>query len=458
MPNKKNIESSVLPKTEIPEVIECELENLTPWEGNPRIHNEKQLAALETSIKKFGFRAPVVADEDGVILAGHGRVEAARRAGLNTIPVAIAAGLSEAEKRAYVLADNKISQMSFWDKSMLTGEIEFLIEDKFEIETTGFSTAEIDIMLEDTTLPEESDYENLQPQDVVDDLIVARKNDVWVLGKHKLFCGDALEPSSYGEIMKRDEDAQMCITDPPYNVKINGHVCGSGKKKHKEFAMASGEMSSGEFIDFLAKAFENIAYKCQEAAIVYCFMDWRHMEEILDAGGQVFGKPRQLCVWGKDNAGMGTFYRSQHELIFVFKHGEEPHINNFELGQNGRYRTNIWFYPGVNSFTGKGYKHLELHPTVKPVGLIADAIRDCSHRNGIILDPFAGSGTILIAAERTGRCARAIEFEPKYIDIAIRRWQRVTGKHAIHERSGLTFTERSDFFATGGEEEPCVRI
>ncbi len=222
--------------------------------------------------------------------------------------------------------------------------------------------------------------------------------------------------------------------------------------------MASGEMTSGEFTDFLARSCGNIASYCQEGAIVYCFMDWRHMREMLDAGEQVFGKLRQLCIWGKDNAGMGTFYRSQHELIFAFKHGKAPHINNFQLGQHGRYRSNVWSYPGVNTFTGKGFKQLALHPTVKPVSLIADAIRDCSHRGGIILDPFAGSGTILIAAERTGRAARAIEYEPRYVDVAIRRWQRVTGKNAVHLKTGATFKERSEFLAAGGVDEPCVKL
>jgi DNA modification methylase len=233
----------------------------------------------------------------------------------------------------------------------------------------------------------------------------------------------------------------MVITDPPYNVAINGHVCGSGGIKHKEFAMASGEMSQSEFTVFLSTMFTHLHTFVQDGAIVYSFMDWRHMREIQDAALPIFGAPRQLCIWTKDNGGMGTFYRSQHELVFVFKKGDAPHINNFELGQYGRYRTNVWNYPGVNTFNGQGYKLLALHPTVKPVSLIADAIRDCSHRKGIVLDPFAGSGTILIAAERTGRHARAIEFDPQYVDVAIMRWQRVTGKQAVLSSTGQSWDQ-----------------
>ena len=433
--------------------------DLTAWEGNPRKHSDKQIVALMAAIKKLGFRVPIITNPEGVVMAGHGRLEAAQRLGLEEVPTIVAEGLTKTQQRGFVVGDNKLASMSTWDKDLLLQEVEILLEEEFEIETTGFSTAEIDIMIDGAAEPEGPDKEDLQPQDVgEEEMVVTKFGDVWKLDQHRIVCGDALKESSYAAIMIDGELAQMCVTDPPYNVKIDKHVCGSGKTKHKEFAMASGEMSRGEFTDFLATSCANIALKCQEGAIVFCFMDWRHMREMLDAGEQVFGKLRQLCVWGKDNAGMGTFYRSQHELIFAFKHGEAPHINNFELGQYGRYRSNIWSYPGVNTFSGKGYKQLSMHPTVKPVSLIADAIRDCSHRNGIILDPFAGSGTILIAAERTGRMARAIEYEPGYVDVAIRRWERVTGKTAVHERSGMTFQERMEFFAAGGVEDPYVAV
>jgi len=413
---------------------------LKAWPDNPRSHSDKQLIKLQDSIQKFGFTAPVLIDESGVILSGHGRVQAAIALELPTIPVRVLQGLSESKKRAYVIADNKLSQLAKWDEDLLKSELNILIQDDFDIELTGFSTAEIDIMFEDVG-PSSSALEadDLQADDVQDQ-IVSRPGDLWLLGDHRLYCGDALKEASYAALMQ-GELAQMVITDPPYNVAINGHVCGSGDVKHKEFVMASGEMSQDEFTNFLGTAFLRIHEHAQDGAIVYGFMDWRHIQEMQAGAAPYFGQPRQLCVWAKDNAGMGTFYRSQHELVFVFKKGDIPHINNFELGQHGRYRTNVWNYPGVNTFKGSGYKLLALHPTVKPVGMIADAIRDCSHRKGLILDPFAGSGTILIAAERTGRYARAIEFEPQYIDVGVLRWQRITGKQAVLAATGQTWDE-----------------
>jgi DNA modification methylase len=414
-------------------IVERAPGDLKPWPTNPRTHSDKQLAKLKASMTKFGFTAPVLVDEAGVVLGGHGRVQAAKELGLASIPTRVISGLSQADKRAYVIADNKIPMLAAWDLGLLKSEMELLINDDFEIETTGFSTAEVDLMFENHP----SDPAELQPEDVVDE-VVTLAGDLWQLGDHFLLCGDALAADAYKLVMNGAQ-AQMSITDPPYNVPINGHVCGSGKVKHKEFAMAAGEMSASQFTAFLQTAFSHMHTVAADGAVNYIFMDWRHSEEVLAAARPLFGAPRQLCVWVKDNAGMGTFYRSQHELVYVFKKGSAPHINNFELGQHGRYRTNVWSYPGVNTFKGKGYELLALHPTVKPVGLIADAIRDCSHRKGVILDPFAGSGTVLIAAERTGRHARAIELDPQYVDVAIHRWQRTTSKQAVLVATGQTW-------------------
>lgn len=416
-------------------------DNLKPWPNNPRTHSEKQLVKLKASIQRFGFTAPVLVDELNVILSGHGRVQAARELGLSAIPTRLITGLSETKKRAYVIADNKLSQLSGWDNNLLKSEMEILITEDFDIEVTGFSTAEIDIMMDGTEESVESNPDDLRPEDI-EVTAVSQEGDLWQLGNHLLLCGDALNPDCYTMLMQ-GELAQMVITDPPYNVKIKGHVCGSGQIKHKEFAMASGEMSTSEFTNFLSQAFQQIFNTLQEGAIVYSFMDWRHVSEIIEAANPIFGTPRQLCVWVKDNGGMGTFYRSQHELVYVFKKGDAPHINNFELGQHGRYRTNVWNYPGVNTFKGKGFELLALHPTIKPVSMIADAMRDCSHRKGVVLDPFAGSGTVLIAAERTGRHARAIELDPQYVDVAIKRWQRITGKQAILKATELTWDQVS---------------
>jgi DNA modification methylase len=420
-------------------IVEKSLSMLKPWPGNPRTHSEKQLAKIKASIRKFGFTAPVLIDEDNVILSGHGRVMAAKELGLELIPTREISGLSQAKKRAYVIADNKIAEQSKWDGGLLKSELNLLMQEEFDIETTGFSTAEIDLLFDDSPEPGSADPDDLRPEDVQSE-IVSRLGDLWVLGSHRLLCGNSLDAANY-ELLLQGQLVQLVIQDPPFNVPIKGHVCGSGKIKHKEFAMASGEMTQSEFTAFLNTVFSHLKVVMQDGAILFNFMDWRHMREVLDGAGPVFGEMRQLCVWAKDNGGMGSFYRSQHELVFVFKKGDAPHINNFELGQFGRYRTNVWNYPGVNTFKGKGYELLAMHPTVKPVSLIADALRDCSHRKGIVLDPFAGSGTILIAAERTGRHARAIEFDPQYVDVAIARWQRITGKQAVLESTGQTWEE-----------------
>ncbi len=425
---------------------------LKPWPKNPRHHSDKQLFKLKASIKEFGFTVPVLIDEEDVILSGHGRIQAAKELGLASVPTRVLCGLTTPQKRAYVLADNKLALLSSWDDGLLKEEMEILIDLDFNVELTGFSSAEVDIML-DTTGTMAADPGDLQPQDIAAE-VVSVPGDLWVLGNHRLLCGDALAADGYQAVMQSDL-AQMVITDPPYNVPIAGHVCGNGKVKHKEFAMASGEMSSPEFSTFLAKAFTQTHAYSQDGAIHFYFMDWRHMQEIQAAAQPMFGPLKQLCVWVKDNGGLGAFYRSQHELVFVFKKGEAPHINNFELGQHGRYRTNVWNYPGVNTFTGKGYELLAMHPTVKPVSLIADAIRDCSQRKGVILDPFAGSGTILIAAERTGRQARAIELDPQYVDVGIHRWQRITGKQAVLAATGQTWeqvrAERPQSAANGSQ-------
>jgi hypothetical protein len=302
-------------KTSISGIVERSPADLKPWPTNPRTHTDKQLTKLIASIRTFGFTIPVLVDDDGVILSGHGRVQAALKLNLLSIPTRVISGVTEAMKRAYVIADNKLALLSSWDLPLLTSEMALLIESDFEIETTGFSTAEIDLMF-----PEDSgNPDDLQEEDIVT-AVVTRPGDLWQLGTHRLLCGNALEAAAYQTVL--DVRAQMVITDPPYNVPIDGHVCGSGKVKHKAFAMASGEMSSSQFTSFLQSALTHLAASVIDGAIVYAFMDWRHGAQLQAAAEPVFGPPRQLCVWVKDNAGMGTFYRSQHELVYVFKKGD----------------------------------------------------------------------------------------------------------------------------------------
>ena len=398
------------------------IEALAPWARNARTHSKKQVRQIAASIRQFGFTNPVLIDEAGTILAGHGRVAAAKLLGMTEVPCLRIEHMSENEKRAYVLADNKLALNAGWDEDFLAAELGALVSADldFDVGLTGFSIPEIDGILE-TVKPEE-------PGDPQDDFIPygapsrVGPGDVWRLGAHRLICGDALEPGVVATLMG-SEQARMVFTDPPYNVPIDGHVGGSGKTKHREFAMASGEMSSEEFTGFLQRAFERLVEHSVDGSIHFICMDWRHMPEILAAGEAVFDELKNLIVWVKDNGGMGAFYRSRHELIFTFKHGTAPHINTFELGQHGRYRTNVWQYRGVNTLRPGRMEELALHPTVKPVQMIADAIRDVSGRGDIVLDVFGGSGSTLIAAEKTGRRARLCELDPIYCDRILARWE-----------------------------------
>lgn len=395
---------------------------LRPWPTNARTHSKKQLRQLQKSIETFGFTNPVLIDDDGAILAGHGRVEAAKALNMDEVPCIRIRHMSEDEKRAYVLADNKLALNAGWDEELLATELGVLLESDlgFDIDVTGFSIPEIDGLIEGLEPEEAGDPED----DATPDRAARRVcvGDVWRLGAHRLVCGDALDPDVVDLLMAGGE-ARMVFTDPPYNVKIDGNVGGLGKIRHREFAMASGEMTPSEFAAFLKTAFENLVAHSIDGAIHFICMDWRHMGEMLEAGGRVYSELKNLIVWAKDNGGMGAFYRSRHELIFAFKVGAAAHVNSFELGQHGRYRTNVWEYRGVNSGGAKRLEELALHPTVKPVQMIADAIKDVSGRGEIVMDIFGGSGSTLIAAEKTGRRARLIELDPIYCDRIIARWE-----------------------------------
>jgi len=258
---------------------------------------------------------------------------------------------------------------------------------------------------------------------------MTQRGDLWLLGEHRVLCADALIAESYVRLLG-GERADMVFADPPYNVAIEGNVSGHGATKHDDFAMATGEMSPAEFAKFLQDSFSLVGQHSIDGAIHFICMDWRHLEELLGATKTIYSELKNICVWNKSNAGLGSLYRSKHEFIFVFKNGTKPHVNNIDLGRFGRSRSNVWDYAGHNGFNGTKSK-LVLHPTVKPVALVADAIRDCSNRNNIILDPFSGSGTTLIAAEKTGRKARLIEIDPRFVDVTIRRWQNLTGGTAV---------------------------
>lgn len=360
---------------------------------------------------------------------------------MKTVPTLALSHLSEAERRAYVLADNKLALNAGWDREILAIEFQGLIDLDFDLEITGFSLAEIDFTLD------EASEASPDGTDAAEDEIpepsgepVTRMGDLWQLGRHRLLCGDTRNAVTLDLLMGHDK-ADLVFTDPPYNVAIDGNVCGLGSVKHREFAFASGEMSRPQFVTFLNDTLGNIARVMRDGAIAYVCMDWRHMSEMVEAGEACFTELKNLVVWNKTNGGMGAFYRSKHELVFVFKQGTAPHTNSFRLGETGRYRTNVWDYAGISSIGANRSEDLAMHPTVKPVALIADAIRDCSRRGEVVLDGFGGSGSTLIAAQQTGRLARLIEYDPLYCDTIVRRWQAYTGKQARIVGSKDSFDE-----------------
>jgi DNA modification methylase len=419
--------------------------DLKPFPGNPRRHPEDQIARLMRSIERV-WTNPILIDETRTILAGHARLEAAKGLGRSEVPTLTIAGLSAAEKRAVVIADNRLPEQAVWDFDLLREHFKQLIEIDFDVELSGFSTGEIDLVLDGKPAPAATDpADDLTGLD--DGPAVSRPGDVWELGRHRLICGDASHDTSYQALLHGDF-AQMIVADPPYNVPINGHAVGRGKTRHREFPMAAGEMSEEAYTAFLGSFIRNAVAFSANGSIHYLFIDWRHLPELLAAARPLYLNWKNLLVWNKNNAGQGSFYRSKHELIGVFKNGSAPHVNNFGLGGKGRHRSNVLDYPSVNCLHPARRGELDLHPTVKPTALIADLIRDCSRRNGIILDPFGGSGTTILAAERTGRVARVIELDPLYVDLAIRRCEQTTGVLARHAELGLNLTDLTEQRAT----------
>ena len=411
---------------------------LQPYAKNARRHPKKQIKQIAASIREIGFVVPVIVDRGDSIIAGHGRVEAAKALGMEQVPTVQLDGLTEAQVRTLRLADNKLALGAEWDWELVAEELESLSALNVDLDLTGFSQAEIDLNLDAIR---ESDPRDRPPEDEtpgVGDVAVSRPGDLWALGRHLVLCGDARSADDIARLMN-GQQVDLVFTDPPYNVPIDGHARGRGRVRHRDFDMAVGEMSQAEFTAFLAETLGNAAGVCRDGAIAFVCMDWRHIGELLSAGARVFSELKQLCVWNKANGGMGAFYRSKHEMVFVFKVGQAEHINTFGLGETGRHRTNVWDYPGVTSFGSGRDEALAIHPTVKPVALVADAIKDCSKRGGLVLDPFGGSGSTLIAAQTCGRSARLIEYDPLYCDTIIRRYERYTGKTATLLDTGQSF-------------------
>ena len=421
------------------------IEQIKPNTNNTRTHSKKQIGRIAASIRELGFAAPVLVDESNVLIAGHGRLEAAKSLGMTSIPAIVIDGLSEAKKRALILADNRIALSAGWNRELLAIELsalpEFLIGEGLDIDLTGFEPAEIDALHADFGGAATDPADDVQ-DDCLGGPTVTQPADLWCLGKHRLLCGDARNPDDLARLLG-GERAQMAFLDPPYNVEVR-KIVGRGKAKHREFAMASGEMSRDEFVDFLKAALGAAAKVSADGAVHFICMDWRHVEELVTSGRSTYGAMLNLIAWVKSNAGQGSFYRSQHELIGVFRVGMAPHLNTIELGRHGRNRSNVWNYAGANTFRAGRMDDLRAHPTVKPVAMIADAMKDCSRRNEIVIDSFCGSGATLLAAERVGRRGYGLEIDPRFVDVAIRRWQLDTGRDAVHAVSGLIFEEAGE--------------
>lgn len=403
---------------------------LRPDSGNARSHSKRQIDQIITSIRTFGFTNPILTDPAGVIIAGHGRLQAAKAMGLAEVPTIVLQGLSESQKRALRLADNKIAMNAGWNLELLQMELSDLSAVEIDLSVTGFSSGEIDVILDSGSDPDDERIPALPTTPRT------KSGDIWVLGdRHRIGCGDARDPAFLAAVVGGGEQIDAAFLDPPYNVHVGGHA--NVSKRHREFAMASGEMSQGEFRTFLTDTLGACARVSREGAVHFVCMDWRHMQDVAAVGLEIYGALLNLCIWNKSNAGMGSLYRSKHELVFVYRVGAAAHFNAVELGKHGRNRTNVWDYASVNTFGGTRREDLQLHPTVKPTGLVADALQDVTKRGDLVLDCFLGSGTSLMAADRTGRRFRGLEIDPVYVDVALERWSARTGQEPVLEQRAV---------------------
>tara|TARA_R110002051_G_scaffold94682_1_gene164601 strand:+ start:1987 stop:3483 length:1497 start_codon:yes stop_codon:yes gene_type:complete len=407
--------------------------SLKPAKRRVRKTNPAQLARVKASIDRFGFIQPVLLDREERIIAGHVAVEAAKALGLEELPAVQANHLSDEDARLLAISLNRLAETGEWDETELVIELKELEILDAPLILTGFDQPILDGLMTDTEVDIQSELDRV-PLPVRD--IVSRKGEIWSLGDHLLACGDARDAKLVAELLN-GERARLALIDPPYNVPIAGHVSSQG---HAEFAMGVGEWDDDEFTAFLRDGFAPLIANLLAGGILMCCMDWRGVLPMTMASRSLALEQLNLIVWAKPNGGMGSLWRSQHELIGVFKKPGAPHINNVELGKFGRWRSNVWTYPGANIVGSEARSHLKDHPTPKPVALLSDAMLDVTHRGDIVVDTFTGSGSTLVACEHTGRRFRGIEFEPRYVDVAIRRWQKATGRSATL-LDGTTFDE-----------------
>jgi DNA modification methylase len=435
------------------------IKGLRAYKRALRTHSPAHMEQLEASIQAFGFVQPILVDADGEIVGGHGIFEAARTAGFHSVPVVRLTHLDDAEKRTLRIALNRLAEKSGWNQELLALEFKELLELdltidlNFDVAITGFASPEIDQLIVGQEEASDADPDDLLP-DATAGAPVSEPGYLWLLGEHCLICGDAREEATYARLLD-GEQAAMGIHDAPYDVKISGHVAKPGR--HREFVMGAGELGEA-FTPFLSDFLKASSALLKPGGYQFCFMDWRHMSEMLAAGQAAGLELRNLCVWNKGSGAMGSLYRSQHELVFIFKDPKGPGANHVQLGRFGRNRTNVWDYPGAAILR----KELELHPTPKNVRMIADAIRDVTSRNDIVLDAFSGSGTTIIACAKVGRRGYAVELDPHYVDVGVRRWEQWSGQVARHADTGLTFAEMaeqrhaSSDLHTGADANPAV--
>lgn len=449
-PRRVKISATPIPSNETELAIEyVTADQIRVADDQFMVHPKSQEAALRASIGE-NVRLPIITDMGGNIIDGHASFAAQQQLGYTSFPI-IRLPVDDDQAVHLRLGLNNIPRMARVDPVKLKAYVKKIlpitIRRKYQPEMFGLSSAEHDDLI---SSPDPDEGEPAAPEIIVKS--ITRRGDIWLAGDHVIYCGDSKDEESYAEIMDR-EKARLCVTDPPFNVPIAGHVSGLGRVQHREFEQASGEMSAEQFAAFLKTILQRQKENLVDGALSYNFMDWRSIDVLIAEGRCVFDEYKQLIVWNKTSGGMGSFYRSKHELIAVFKNGTAPHVNNFGLGADGRYRTNVFDYAGANVFGKNRESDLAAHPTVKPTIMIADIIKDVSHLGDIVLDPFGGSGTTMLAAEKANRRARLIELDGAYVDIAIRRWEALAGRSATLKATGQTFAEVASFRATEAGDE-----
>ena len=427
------------------QIIEWRLEDLKPYENSPRTHNRAQRRKLLAVLRKFGPLVPIVIDPNGVIVDGHLLHECLRELGYKTVPTVVARSNHPADIRAIRLALNRIPSDASWDRSKLRTEFQFLVDAAYELDLTGFEAPEIDACLKIDT-PSIGIIEDTDALITPQGLVISKPGDVVACGAHQIACGDALDRQVALRLLA-NVDVRMVMTDPPYDVPIDGLVSGTD-------AVATGEMSHDQFASFLFETFENAMIRLVPGALLFFWTDWRHLDTLMTNGKNIGLNPIDVCVWVKTSPSMESFYRSQHEMCVLFKYGNMPHTNNVK---HGRSRSNVWTIRRKASFGADRDELFALHPTVKPVSLLADAILDGSDRGDVIFDLFLGSGSTLIACEEVSRKCFGIEIDPAYLDVAIRRWQKATGKDAVFVDTGEVFDRRADRIAEEAEATTALK-